>query len=126
MTATIEQEVEQRVREEVQAFEMPRPSMGQTVAWYPSGIKGGACEVAHVLKVSKRNLLLQRISGTCVETVRHVDDPKLKLSAEQRESGAWDFTDYDKQQAADRSRVAEIEARVKTLEELLDSPKKSK
>ena len=124
MTATIEQEVEQKLREEIHAFTMPKPSMGQNVTWYPSGSKSSQCEVCRVIRVGKHALMLERISGTCVESVRHVDDPKLKLRAEQRESGAWDFTDYDKAMAADRSRLVDLEARVKTLEELLEAPKK--
>jgi hypothetical protein len=31
--------------------------------------------------------------------VRHVGDPKLQMGAgDQRENGAWDFTDYDRGQ----------------------------
>jgi hypothetical protein len=54
-----------------------------------------------------------------VDAVRHVDDPKLTLNADQRENGAWDFTDEDKQGLQQRNeltvRVEILEAQVRSL-----------
>lgn len=122
MTATLE---EPRV-DPVAAYEMPRPVLGQGVTWYSMGTRSGAGEMAFVIHVGKRNIVLSRASGLAVESVRHIDDPKLQMNSEQRANGAWDFTDRDKQidrLLADATALAE---RVKTLEELLDSPKKGK
>src|SRR5688572_8889207 len=109
--ATIEEEVRQLKRAEIDAFEMPRPCMGQCVAWYPSGTRLNS-EIAFITRVSKKNVELQRASGTYMTAVRHIDDPKLQLNEDQRESGAWDFTEQDKKQLVN-------EKRIETLAELV-------
>ncbi len=124
MTATLEEEVRQQTRDAVQAFEMPRPCPGQTVTWYPSGTRDGRGENANVLNSGKRNIVVMRASGQAMESVRHVDDPKLKLSSEQRESGAWDFTERDKQLDKMQKDFTALQLRVATLEELLNEPAK--
>jgi hypothetical protein len=124
--ATIEDEVRKIKQDEIEAFTMPKPCLGQSVTWFHSGTRTGLGEIAWVLKAGHRNIVLQRASGLAVETVRHVADPKLQLSVEQRESGAWDFTDQDKKSLANEKLLAELVERVKTLEEFINEPVKKK
>lgn len=122
--ATIEQEVKDAAREAAMKFVMPKPARGQAIVWYPHGVKDCNSEVAFVLQVGTRNIILSRASGVCEESVRHIDDPKLQFSAEQRESGAWDFTDHDKTQISHSQQIADLLARVTELETLFNEPKK--
>jgi hypothetical protein len=129
--ATVEEEIRQQNRDAIQAYEMPRPCPGQTVTWFPSGSRDGKGENAQVLSAGKRNIVVLRASGGAMESVRHVEDPKLKLSAEQRASGAWDFTERDKKLDTMQKEVGgyaamftALELRVATLEELLNEPAK--
>jgi hypothetical protein len=115
----VEQDIRQKLQEQIDAFTMPKPHIGQTVVWYPSAERSGRSEVAFVVKASHRNVVLRMASGLPRETVCHVDDPKLKTSADIRESGAWDFTDEGKTIAALKADVAALQAKVKTLEELM-------
>jgi hypothetical protein len=115
----VEQDIRQKLQEQIDAFTMPKPHIGQTVVWYPSAERSGRSEVAFVVKASHRNVVLRMASGLPRETVCHVDDPKLKTSADIRESGAWDFTDEGKTIAAIKADVAALQAKVKTLEELM-------
>ena len=125
-TATIEQEVRALTDAEIANFTMTKPNVGQSVMWYPSGNKSRNGEMAFVLEAKHRTILIQRASGVCMETVRHVDDPKLKLSEDHRESGAWDFTDDDKQKVEHAKRLTKLEERMAMLEELLNEPAKKK
>jgi hypothetical protein len=115
----VEQDIRQKLQEQIDAFTMPKPHIGQTVVWYPSAERSGRSEVAFVVKASHRNVVLRMASGLPRETVCHVDDPKLKTSADIRESGAWDFTDEGKTIAALKANVEALQAKVKTLEELM-------
>jgi hypothetical protein len=126
VTTTLEQEVSEKRNEEVAAFVMTKPCRGQCVTWYSAGTRDCTGEMAFILEIGKRNVVLQRASGLAMESVRHIDDPKLKLSVDQRESGAWDFTDRDKQldklQATVNdlhSRFTTLETRLATLEDLI-------
>lgn len=132
-TALVEEELRQLKREECDAFVMPRPAVGQAVVWYPSGTKESLPETAFVLRVGTKNCVIQRASGMAMESVRHINDPKLALNAFQRETGAWDFTEYDKQiqeklGSGDSlaARVKDLEARVAQLEADQIPPPKTK
>jgi len=116
---TVEQDIRQKLQEQIDAFTMPKPHIGQTVVWYPSSERSGRSEVAFVVKASHRNVVLRMASGLPRETVCHVDDPKLKTSADIRENGAWDFTDEGKTIKQLLADVAALQAKVKTLEELM-------
>ena len=133
MTATLEEEVRAKRNLEIAAFVMPKPSMGQCVTWYSSGTRTSLGENAFVLSVGRRNLVISRASGVAMESVRHIDDPKLQLSDEQRLSGAWDFTERDKQQdkftemaASLVKQVASLVERVTALEEFFNESSKPK
>lgn len=110
----------------IDTFVMPRPAIGQLVLWYPNADPNAAPEVAAVRRRGHRNIVVGLGGGLPRESVRHVDDPKLKLSPSQRENGAWDFTDRDKQYASMHSELTDVKSRLKTLEDLiLESPKKA-
>ena len=97
--------------EEIEAFKAPKAKFGQPVAYYINGVKDTSRkpELGWVIRTGERTIHLYVVSatgGTLVrESVRHIDDPKLQLNADQRESGAWDFTDYDKEQTALRDEM---------------------
>jgi hypothetical protein len=125
--STVEEDIRQQNRDAIEAFVMPKPEIGQGVTWYSSGTRSGPGEMAFVLEVGRRNIVLQRASGTAEASVRHVDDPKLQLNEEQRATGAWDFTKRDKQLDRLLVEMTDLKERVKTLEDLLNEPaKKSK
>ncbi|MBM4401615.1 MAG: hypothetical protein FJ045_06660, partial [Crenarchaeota archaeon] len=106
-------------QERIQNFEMPRATIGMPVLWYPTGRREAkTSRVAYMIHCGGRTATLQ-VSNGRVDAVRHVDDPKLDLSQDQREQGAWDFT-YDwkelqefKQQV--NARIAELEKEVERL-----------
>ncbi len=135
MTATLEAPVVETIsseqadkdkrNKEIAEFVMPRPNLGQAVTWFPSGTRTNG-EMAYVLTIGRRNLVVQRASGIAMDSVRHVDDPKLSLSVEQRASGAWDFTERDKQLDKLQATVELLQARVVTLEEFINEPAKKK
>lgn len=117
--------------EPIVEYTMPRPCRGQAVTWYAHGTANGPGETGFVMEIGKRNIVLHRASGVCMDGVRHIDDPKLKLSAEQRESGAWDFTDESKRLLASEGRLASLEGeltalreRIATMEALFNEPSK--
>lgn len=104
-------------QEQIRAFVMPKILPGDTVLWYCHGLRGaGKPEVVDVLKVSERSICIKtKYSQQVRQPVRHIDDPKLRLSAEQREHGAWDYTERHKINAA-------LEERVAKLEQLINEP----
>ena len=126
-TDTIEEEVRQIKQAEIAAFTMPKPCLGECVTWYPDANKQLPGEIAFVLRVGHRNIVLQVASGTVRETVYHIDDPKLQISADIRESGAWGFTESHKKALANEKRLEDALARLAALEELVGggTPKKA-
>lgn len=83
-------------KEAIRNYKMPAPYVGAAVVWYATGApQRNAAQLAFVRHVGTRNIGLQLPTGTRVDAVRHVSDPKLQLSADQRENGAWDFTEQD-------------------------------
>jgi hypothetical protein len=111
----IEEEIRDKVQESVDAFAMPKPMRGQSVLFYRNGQKTGEAEVGFVLKVAKRNIVINLASGLAYDSVRHVDDPKLQVSVEQRSGGAWDYTDDWKEIQALRKDVTALTAQVTEL-----------
>lgn len=119
-TATIP-EVKDELLDKVNAFVMPKAMPGQTVNWYRHGTAAEKVEIAVVMAGGNfRGLALKTLgTGQLRQPVRHVSDPKLQLSADQREHGAWDFTDHDKQQQA---RLARLETELAELKRLVTEP----
>lgn len=111
------------------AFEMPAVTHGQIVAWYQNGIASSKPQVAYVTRVNARTVTLLTAMNGVKETVRHAEDPRLRGHHEQRENGAWDFTEAHK---AAELRLTALEARIHILEQvaanatMLDDPQKQK
>jgi hypothetical protein len=107
-----ESEIDMQV---LNSYRMPRANPGMQVLWYRNGTRDRTrVEVAYMLHAGERTAnIYALISGRRVEVVRHVDDPKLLLNADQRENGAWDFTDDFKEAQRER---AELGDRISTLE----------
>lgn len=101
--------------EKINSFRMPKAPPGIQVLWYRNGIRDKTrVEVAYMLNAGERTASIHAMmTGRRIDAVRHVDDPKLLLSNDQRENGAWDFTDdYKsfldfKQQVEDRLQYLE-------------------
>lgn len=110
----------------IDSFVMPKPVIGQTVLWYPNADKNGDPEVTIVRKRGHRTIVVGTALGVNREAVRHVDDPKLRQSLSQRESGAWDFTERDKQYGDIVNRISTLEAKYAELEDLIAGGKKKK
>lgn len=108
-------------QEEINAFKMPPIAQGKPVAFYPQGLRNSQKpSVGFVVSCFDRTVTVS-IPETSQKhaAVRHIDDPKLRLNAAQRENGAWDFCDADKQEAAERqeflSRLQKLERTVTAL-----------
>lgn len=90
-------------------------SIGDRVLWYAHGQINNQPSVALVVEVfnGTGRLLVQSrgsITPFSKDGVRHIDDPFVKNNNDAiLESGAWDWTDNDKQ----------IESRLAVLEELM-------
>lgn len=98
-------------------FVMPKVDLGAIVAWYPAGQKiGRRPETGIVSGVGQRTVRVHVFDRGRFDAVRHVDDPKLALSPEQRESGAWDYTeervDIERRFEALAARLASLEAKI--------------
>lgn len=114
MTA-IESGVVPITQEQVAAFKMPQVLPGTAVFWYKNALKSSDPQIGYVLKCASRSVQLyiprtNQIMYVC----RHVDDPKLRLNSDQREDGAWDFTDEYREIKRFRE---EIGARLEALEQ---------
>lgn len=104
-TATEEPKVDPIV-----SFVMPAVSVGTTVLWYKHARKTNRAVPAVVVAKSARNIQCRPFTASIIyEAVRHIDDPKLELSADQRETGAWDYTE-------DHHRLANLERRLDRIE----------
>ena len=103
-------------------FKMPPIRQGTCVTWYDPTLAEARRVIAYVIKVAKtgRSLTLHVPStGAVVEGARHMSDPKLQLSAEFRENGAWDYTDEWK---ATQQRLADLESSVRAIQDMLQPP----
>jgi len=101
-------------------FTAPRCTVGMQVLWYRNGLRDRtSVEVAYMLHNGVRTSTIHASTGRRVDAVRHIDDPKLQLNADQRETGAWDFTEDYKETLAFRERVtaklAELDRQVNAL-----------
>lgn len=101
------------------AFEMPPIEVGRTVVWYQdSAAKAGAAGSHPAVVVSMRGNNVDLCILDAIHTqvkpesgVPHVDDPKVKVHADER--GAWDYTEEDKRRMAWE---AEVEKRIAAME----------
>jgi hypothetical protein len=98
--------------QEIQAFVMPSVGIGETVVWYRHGTRNSQHEIATVYKRSARNVHLLTATNGVREGVRHIDDPKLQLNPEQREMGAWDTSEFNRDLQA---QIADMQDDLKEL-----------
>lgn len=112
--------------EEISQYQMPHVDIGTPVVWYAKGERRGSeAEVGFVMHCGGRNVVLYTARGRRVDAVRHVDDPKLRLSMEQREMGAWDFTPESKRILALEQAVEDLSKQVHSLEQNAAKPKRN-
>jgi hypothetical protein len=92
-----------------QRFEMPTAGLGSTVVWYRTGYPDDSKpQTGVVVAVNSKSLdIYIPVSRVRHDVVRHVDDPRLRISAEQRASGAWDHTLEYKNTLAWRQKIEE-------------------
>lgn len=96
--------------EEIQSFNMPSVCVGTPVEFYTTGTREGTePRIGFVLRISRsgRNVVVRTAEGGHFDAVRHIADPKLQLNADQRENGAWDFTEFYKAELEERRNVME-------------------
>jgi len=101
-------------------FTPPSISAGMQVIWYRHGVRRESDSiVGFMLHKGRRTSQIFLINGRRVDAVRHIDDPKLQLNADQREAGAWDFTeghkDYIEHRQKTEARLDQIEKDISKL-----------
>lgn len=97
-------------------YEMPKPFMGQMVVYYPKDRRDTRqTDIAHAVRIHNESIEIVR-GGIRYTTVLHVSDPRLRLNADQRANGSWDFTDMDRMRDAERQILLD---RITALEERL-------
>lgn len=110
-----------RQQAEIAAFEMPRIAVGDKVRWYQFGVRDDSrVQSATVCKVMHRSVDLQIDGGLYRSAVKHCDDPRLRMSNEQRDSGAWEYTiNHNRQEAFQHEvlqRFEDLERRMAAVE----------
>lgn len=99
---------------ELKEYAMPQANPGMQILWYKKGVVDRtSVEVAYMLHTGARTAVICSMTGRRVDAVRHVDDPKLQLNADQRENGAWDYTDDYKEMLRFK---LEVRSRLERLE----------
>lgn len=106
--------------EDIVNFRPPEATVGTQVVWYMHGRKRKVDSlIGYIIHSGSRTATIYLCNGRRVDAVRHVSDPKLSLSPEQREQGAWDFTDEHYEMKKFRSEVtrklAELDKQVSRL-----------
>lgn len=107
--------VETPAAPETPTWEMPKVRLGQTVLYYRHGVRDGKIpHVGYVLKINRTTLTIRTVDAGIYSAVRHLDDPRLVESPEQRaDLGAWDYTDEHRAQEA---WVESVNQRLATIE----------
>jgi hypothetical protein len=81
------------LEQEIMDYKMPVVRLGAPVQWFANGNAVRDSVLGWVTKVGHRGVRIHLCTGVWFDTVRHISDPKLRLSQDQRENGAWDFTE---------------------------------
>lgn len=122
--------IDQMTSDEIENWAMPAVSLGQSVIFYPDGTpikrSGRPLALGWVTQKGRRSLTIRMPDGTAKMGVRHVNDPKLQMgSGDQRENGAWDYTDYDRSQVIQKLQddVAKLRSDLDTLLAAKATPK---
>lgn len=117
--STAEISIDQEQLDAEHSFKMPEVKQGTPIRFYPaSTLDPGMTTLGFVKGISRSgrtiNVYVPGIGN--YEQVRHITDPKLRMSPEQRENGAWDFTPYHQHM---QQFLTEISERVVKLEEMI-------
>lgn len=105
-------------QEQLENFVMPRVKMGSIVEWYATGKRGSVPQIGFVVRALPRSIHILTATAGVKEAVRHIDDPKLKLNPEQRETGGWDYTEDAK---AQQQMLADLDERIRALEKAISN-----
>lgn len=87
----------QKIKKAVQKYDMPQPSKGQCIIFYPKGaVTPANAEIAFVTKLGEKAIGVSH-RGQGWDTVFHVDDPRLELNPDLRRDihGVWEFNEAD-------------------------------
>lgn len=113
------------IQADMQKYKQPTVYRGMPVIWHPHGIVSNrGAVVAFVTSCHpNRNNVALFIPGHRFgirESVLHVSDPRLKLGNDQRENGAWDYTEAhledQKQRESLLDRIGSLEKKLAALE----------
>jgi hypothetical protein len=115
-----EKPIDPELMKAINSFTMPTASPGMQVLYYRNGVQDRTrVEIAYMLHANARTAtIFALMSNRRMDAVRHVSDPKLKLSPDQRENGAWEYTEEYRERIAQRS---ELTARLQKIETLLEA-----
>lgn len=98
--------------QELANYTMPEIREGAPIRWYRTGTAVRDSILGFVTRVRHRSVSVWLTTGLRYDTVRHLSDPKLKANSDQREQGAWDYTeDYKTQEE-----IKELQGLVKKLD----------
>jgi len=104
-------------QEEMMAYQMPKPTVGDIVVWYRNAQRLERREQAAIVtRVGEKAIDVWLIGGSVVTGVKYFTDPRLRLNDEQREGGSWDFSKSALQLQA---RLGEIETKLDAIEQAL-------
>lgn len=119
MPVTMNGQEEKRVTDqELNSFVMPRPDVGDVVRWYRFGVANESqASAATVTRILDSSIDVSVILGGAKFAVRHINDPRLKMSSDMRAEGAWDFT---AKFYKDLARDSEFDQRLRELEDRLE------
>ena len=99
------------IRNEISNYVMPAADRGMPIVWYPQGIANRNGKLAFVQSSHHgRNSIDVFVAGQRVSSFSacpHITDPRLKLGVDQRENGAWDYTEAWKKNEEWRKKVDE-------------------
>lgn len=92
-------------------YTMPKAERGMPIVWYPQGVTNRNGKLAFVQNSQLgRNSIDVFVAGQRVaifSACPHVSDPRLKLGVDQRENGAWDYTEAWKRNEEWKKKVDE-------------------
>lgn len=106
----------------------PKPTLGMIVRFYPqASMDETRVEIGAVTKIGQSTISICVFGTNSMRSsVKHKDDPRLKRSADQRQYGAWDFTDewYEKMSADEYAleMLAQLDDQITSLRKALDLP----
>lgn len=110
-------------QEELLAYKMPKPAVGDIVIWYRQAQRIDRREQAAIVtRVGEKAIDVWLIGSSIVTGAKHYTDPRLRLNDEQREGGSWDFSKTALQLQA---RLGEIESKLEAIEQALRPEPKS-